>query len=292
MTAPREVSAIAAPDGTVYGPDLLPAGQVTPVATFAALTESVPATALVPPPAGQVAEERDRAAEVARQLTGAVRQFSANRPRSLQRRIGPSEVGSPCTRRLGYKLAGVEPVNTTGGDPWASFVGTATHGELEQVFKPMTGWATEVRVKVDDELELAGSCDLIRLTNGVTVIDHKVVGATTMRKARTSGPADYYKTQIALYGLGLIRAGVPVEWTAIAYWPRSGLLKDLYVWLTRWDQQAADRALERYALLRQVVAVGGRSVLPSLPASEHYCDSCDFYRPGSEDLTVACGGAR
>jgi hypothetical protein len=105
-----------------------------------------------------VAEERDRAAEVARQLTGAVRAYSANRPRSLQRRIGPSEVGSPCTRSLGYKLAGVEPVNTGGGDPWASFVGTATHAELEAGVQaaPSEGWATEVRVKVDDELELAG----------------------------------------------------------------------------------------------------------------------------------------
>jgi hypothetical protein len=128
-----EVSAIAATDGTVYGPDLQPAGTVSP---FAALAGAVPASAIAPPPAGLVAEERDRAAEVARQLTGAVRAYSANRPRSLQRRIGPSEVGSPCTRRLGYKLAGVEPVNTSGGDPWASFVGTATHAELEQVFKP------------------------------------------------------------------------------------------------------------------------------------------------------------
>lgn len=287
-----EVNALPLDDGTVIDAGLRPVATTTPVATFAALTESVPASSLVTPPAGQLAEERDRAAEVGRQLTGAVRSFSANRPRSLQRRIGPSEVGSPCTRRLGYKLAGVEPVNTTGGDPWASFVGTATHGELEQVFKPMTGWATEVRITVDDELELAGSCDLIRLTDGVTVIDHKVVGATTMKAARTKGPADYYKTQIALYGLGLVRAGVPVEWTAIAYWPRSGMLKDLYVWLTRWDQDAADRALERYALLRQIVAAGGRSVLPQLDAAAHYCDSCDFYRPGSEDLTVACGGAR
>jgi hypothetical protein len=286
VTAPREVSAVAATDGTVYGPDLQPAGTVSP---FSALAGE---PTVIVPAAGQVAEERDRAAEVARQLTGAVRAYSASRPRSLQRRIGPSEVGSPCTRRLGYKLAGVKPVNTGGGDPWASFVGTATHAELEAVFKGKHGWATEVRVKVDDELELAGSCDLIRLTGGVTVIDHKVVGTTTMRKARAQGPAGYYVTQANLYAHGLIAAGVPVEWVAICYWPRSGRLADTYVWLQAYDQAVADAGLERLALLKKIVATAGTSALPMLPTAEHYCDSCDFYRPGSDDLTVACGGAR
>jgi hypothetical protein len=284
-----EVSAIAATDGTVYGPDLTPAGTVSP---FAALAGAVPASAIAPPPAGLVAEERDRAAEVARQLTGAVRAFSSNRPRSLQRRIGPSEVGNPCTRKLGYKLAGVEPVNTSGGDPWASFVGTAVHAELEQVFAGKADWATEVRVRVDDELELAGSCDLIRLTGGVTVIDHKVVGAATMKKARAQGPAGYYVTQANLYAHGLIAAGVPVEWVAICYWPRSGRLSEVHVWLQRYDQAVADAGLDRLALLRKIIATAGTAALPMLPAAEHFCDGCEFYRPGSEDLTTACGGAR
>ena len=290
MTAPIEVHAVPAADGTVYDAALQPVGTVSP---FAALTgTSVASTDLQAPAAGLVAEERDRAAEVARQLTTTVREYSNNRPRSLQRRIGPSEVGNPCTRKLGYKLAGVEPVNTTGGDPWAAFVGTATHAELETVFKGRPGWATEVRVRVDDELELAGSCDLIRLTGGVTVIDHKVVGAATMRKARTQGPADYYVTQANLYAHGLISMGVPAEWVAIAYWPRSGRLVDLYVWLQRYDQAVAEAGLQRLDTLRKLIGLGGLSVLGQLPTAEHYCDGCDFYRPGATDPTVACGGAR
>lgn len=282
-----EVNTLALDDGTVIDAGLTVVAQVSPFGIASGPVEGVG-----PPPVGLVLEERQRAAELATQLTGAVRAHSSNRPRSLQRRIGPSEVGSPCSRRLGYKLAGVEPVNTGGGDPWASFVGTAVHAELENVFNAIKGqgWATEVRVKVDDELELAGSTDLIRLTGGVTVIDHKVIGPTSMKKARTSGPSETYRVQANLYAHGLLGMGVPVEWVAIAFWPRSGRLTDLYVWLQKYDQAAADRGLTRLATLRQIVAMPGG--LAALPTAEHFCESCDFYRPGSTDPATSCAGAR
>lgn len=278
-----DVPALPLLDGTVIGPDLRPAGTVSPFGTASGET---PVTLIA---ADALIEEREKAAELAAQLTKAVRDYSANRPRSLQRRIGPSEVGSPCTRSLGYKLAGVEPVNAGGGDPWPAFVGTATHAELEQVFSAIEGWVTERRVTVDAELDLHGSTDLLRLFGGIAVIDHKVVGPSTLRKARTQGPADYYVTQANLYAHGWIAAGIPVEYVAIAYWPRSGRLADLHVWLRRYDQTIAEKALTRLATLRAYVAAGGS--VGALPAAAHYCDGCDFYRPGSTDLDAACGGA-
>ena len=48
-----------------------------------------------------------------------------NAPRSLQRAIGPSELGDPCDRKLAYRIAGIEPVNF--GDPWPAIVGTSIH---------------------------------------------------------------------------------------------------------------------------------------------------------------------
>lgn len=285
-----EVNALPLDDGTVIDAALEPIATVSP---FAPMTNAVTAETVVPA-AGLVAEERDRAAELARQLTSAVRQHEANRPRSLQRRIGPSEVGSPCTRSLGYKLAGVEPVNVGGGDPWPTFVGTAVHAALEDVMngRPAAeGWVTERRVTVDPELDLHGSTDLLRLTGGITVVDHKCVSAGTLKSARTNGPASYYVVQANLYAHGWIAAGVPVEWVAIAYWPKSGWLKDLHVWLQRYDQDVVDRALERYAVLRKVIETAGASAIPALPAAAHFCDGCAFYRPGSTDLTSACPGA-
>lgn len=283
MSGPIEVGAHALGDGTVIGPDLRPIG-------FAPLAgDPVTSDQLAPTPVQTTAEARDRAAMLVRQLTGAVRDYSSNRPRSRQRSVGPSEVGSPCDRRLGYKLAGVPAVNPDGGDPWAAFVGTATHAELERVFTGKPGWATEVRVQVDDELELAGSCDLIRLTDGVTIIDHKVVGITSLRKARAQGPSDTYRVQANLYATGFIRAGVPVEWVAIAYWAKAGRLTDLYVWVDRYDQDVAERGLERLSTLRQIAALGPAAVA-QLPKSEHFCDGCAWFRPGEADASVACCG--
>lgn len=55
-------------------------------------------------------------------ITGA----SSNAPRSLQRRIGPSEVGQPCERRLLLQLLGATRHNTS-TDQCPATVGTAVH---------------------------------------------------------------------------------------------------------------------------------------------------------------------
>jgi len=284
-----EVQTITDTEGTVYGPDLLPFEQ--PVTDQG---EIIPASAVPAPPAGLAAEERDRAMELTRQLTGIVRDYSANRPRSLQTRIGPSEIGTPCLRQLAYKVADHPAVNKGGGDPWPSFVGTATHDALDKVFSGREGWATEARVVVDSDVlpyPLAGSTDLLRLTGGVTVVDHKIVGTDTMRKAKANGPAPVYRTQIHSYAHGWIAAGVPVEWVAIAYWPRSGRLSGLHVWLERYDQAVVDAALTRLSVVRQLHGVLGPALFAQLPVAEHYCDGCPFFRPGSTDPAVACAGA-
>lgn len=294
MTAPTEVHTITATDGTVYGPDLQP---LVPQPTFTQPTAedgtTVPASTLAPPPAGVDAELQARARDMETALRGRVRWYSSNRPRSLQRRLGPSEVGTPCTRQLAYKVAQHPPVNHDGGDPWPSFVGTATHAELEQVFSGTPEeWLTEQRVVVDDELDLAGSADLLRLAaDGNTVVDHKVVGTTTMKKIRSSGPSATYRTQINLYAHGFIRRGIPVEYVAIAFWPRSGQLSGLQVWLRRYDQNVVDDALNRLQVVRTLHGALGDQLFAQLPTAESYCTSCPFYMPGSTDPAVSCPGA-
>ena len=57
---------------------------------------------------------------------GMIRHAIAHHPRSLQKRIGPSEVGTPCDRRIGYKLLG--HTENERGDAWKPTVGTAVHG--------------------------------------------------------------------------------------------------------------------------------------------------------------------
>src|SRR5262249_28272716 len=57
----------------------------------------------------------------------AVKYAAANAPRSLQAAPGPSELGTPCTRRLAYKTADWDPKPNSDTDPWASVQGTAVH---------------------------------------------------------------------------------------------------------------------------------------------------------------------
>lgn len=59
---------------------------------------------------------------------------AANSPRSTQRRIGPSEVGEPCERKLTYKMYDW-PVSAGDSDPIASVIGTGFHTWMEEAFK-------------------------------------------------------------------------------------------------------------------------------------------------------------
>lgn len=283
MTA-TEVQTITATDGTVYGPDLRPVPQfeqpVDPNGEIVTVT---------PPPPVDV-DRQARARELEQQLRHRVLDYSRNRPRSLQRRIGPSEVGTPCTRQLAYKVAQHPEVNADGGDPWPSYVGTAVHASLEETFAGSPEqWLTEQRIQVDDEL--AGSTDLVRLSGRVTVIDHKVVGTDKLRRYRREGPSEQYRVQCHLYAHGLIAAGTIVEDVAIAFWPRSGRLSDLHVWTEPYDQDTVDAALSKLALIRALHSQLGAQLFGALPIADAYCSSCPWFLPGAKDPSVACPGA-
>src|SRR5690242_6406495 len=54
----------------------------------------------------------------------------AIRPRTLQREIGMSDLGS-CRRRVGYKLAGTDPVNAVGSVQ--AVIGSSIHDTLARI---------------------------------------------------------------------------------------------------------------------------------------------------------------
>src|SRR5688500_19659658 len=55
-----------------------------------------------------------------------IRYAADNAPRSLQKHIGPSQVGTSCDRQLAYRLNHT-PETRSFMDPWPSIVGTAVH---------------------------------------------------------------------------------------------------------------------------------------------------------------------
>jgi len=185
-----------------------------------------------------------------------IEQAILNQPRSLQKRIGPSEIGTPCDHCLAAKLAGWE--QTEQGVPWLPTVGTAVHAYLEEAFirhENLRGaqhngglrYLTERRVDVGeiDGETITGSTDLFDTVTGM-VIDHKLVGTTTLNKARSKGPSDTYRVQAHLYGRGWVRAGFDVAHVAICFLPRNDVsLNTAVLWTEPYDEQIAIAALAR-----------------------------------------------
>lgn len=190
---------------------------------------------------------------LAEDYTKVIKRSIAAHPRSLQKRIGPSEIGMDCTRRLLHKLNGDnEPER---GPAWKPAIGTAVHTQLEKWFEAenkrirFIRWVCEHRVTVGEinGETIAGSCDLFD-TITRTVIDHKIVGPRQLLDYRANGPSNQYRVQAHLYGLGFFRDpepwGTPTE-VMIAFLPRDGELSRAYYWHEPWQPAIAIEALNR-----------------------------------------------
>jgi hypothetical protein len=200
-----------------------------------------------------------------------------SQPRSLQKRIGPSELGTACTHCLAAKLAGWEKHEQ--GVPWLPALGTWAHAGLAEAFLMHPGrYLVETAVMcgwVGDE-EIWGSSDLFDTLTG-TVEDHKLVGVETLRSAR-GGPSPVYKAQLNLYGLGFVNAGHDVHRVAISYLPRNAVTLDAAVW---WEDDyrpelalaALDRANEIASKIAALRSISPEAVDPWIGTLER-ADRC------------------
>lgn len=239
-----------------------------------------------------------------RELLLQIRQRIQGHPRSAQRAVGPSELGTPCLRRLGFRLAETMSTDAAKQSPpsWRPTVGTAVHTWLAETFdednetatagNDPRRWAVERRVMVGTigGQEVWGSADLYdRVT--ATVVDWKVVGTTTLRKARTVGPTGTYRTQAHLYGRGFRNAGLPVERVAIMFLPSSGELSEAVWWSEPYAETIATQALSRAeGLLAALTAAGRDVVIPVLSTADNFCTGCPWWSPGTMYLSHECPG--
>lgn len=180
-----------------------------------------------------------------------IRDFSANRPRSLQREVGPSQLGNPCDHCLAAALAGWEKVQD---EAWLPLIGTAVHALLLDT--AVGAWTTRsrggewllefpVRVGEVNGTPVDGSADAFHVPTG-TVVDLKVVGASTLNEARRHGSKAQYRAQINLYGRGFRNEGYAVQQTIVAYLPRNSMrLSDAFFDEKPYDESIALAALER-----------------------------------------------
>ena len=224
------------------------------------------------------------AVSLAAELREAVRYATSNSARTLQKHLGPSEIGEPCHRQVVGKLAGVPPTNHM-TDPWPSYVGTSVHAKLAEDLEAQQPqrWFAERRVEPIPGHSGTGDLYDAKLQ---TVVDHKVLGLQTHDKIRKEGPGRKYFVQLLLYGQGFARLGVPVRAVALAAWARKRGLAGLYVWhhpLTPADDQLLAYIEQVELPWRKQVAAevsAGRMHLRAVPVGDEKpdCYFCPFYR--------------
>jgi hypothetical protein len=234
----------------------------------------------------------------------AIRDTIVNQPRSLQTKIGPSEMGHPCDRRIAHKLAGTPEVNG-GRVAWKPYVGTAIHEQMANIFakREIARWTGEdegkrPRYHVEERVVVGqiggvdhgGSTDLFDAAVG-GVFDWKFTTVSQIkRNYRVKGPGHQYRKQAHLYGKGWEDAGFDVKFVAIVFLTRDGEFSDRYVWSEPYDRTVAEATLEHVNGVKAVVDMLGPAAPAMFDAVSSYCQHCPFYMQGTTDLAIACPG--
>lgn len=239
---------------------------------------------------------------VFREIKWVVEQTIRDHPRSQQKAIGASEIGTACERRLAWKLAQLPTLNEQ-PPAWRPTVGTAVHTWMEDAFeahninggaveKDTGRWLTERRLIVGalGGNPVWGTCDLYDRVTGFS-IDHKVVGRTTLRNAKRGRVDQGYKVQGQVYARGWAARGFDVQGVMIIFWPSSGELSEAAYWAEPYDPRVAADAFARAERVQTLVnALGAERVLPVLPIADAHCSHCPAFRIGASGGIDGCPG--
>jgi hypothetical protein len=239
---------------------------------------------------------------LASELFSIVEKAIIGQPRSQQKRIGPSELGVPCDRRLGYHLGGVQKSRAEEA-AWKPYVGTAIHAVLGDVMAAAEiasttdgntpRWHVEERVYVGDVngIRITGSCDLFDGHYG-TVYDWKTTTFNQIRERyRPHGPGEQYRRQAHLYGRGWQNAGHDVKTVAITFLVREGNFDQRHVWSEPYDEQVAIDTLERASSIAlSIEHLGPDFTIPTLDIAESHCRFCPWFDARSADVSRSCPG--
>lgn len=237
------------------------------------------------------------AGALATQVIETVKHAAANAPRSLQKRPGPSGLGTPCTRRLGYMALDWEPKPNSDTDPWASVIGTSVHAWMAATFEAENERLGRQRYLIEHRVQLpygiSGSTDLYD-RDTATGADWKVVGLPRLKDYRRDGPGPQYRAQAHLYALGLQLQDEAPEHVAIVFLPRGGRIDGLWTWTEGYDPAIAAAALKRYHGIEMFHITADPEAHPErwglLPTADAHCAYCPWFLPGSADLSQGCPG--
>jgi hypothetical protein len=241
----------------------------------------------------------------ARHVKQIMRHAAEHAPRSVQRTLGPSEIGAPCARQIVGKLVGYAMPGHPGGartnhvpDMWPAIIGTAVHAWMGDTFDRENEtlgterYRTEIRVFPTPEHP--GNSDLYDAAEQA-IVDWKVLGPTSLAKIRSGKPPRKYVVQTLLYGLGCQLAGLPVRRVVICALPRTeATLDSLYVWdHPVWSEEDAALLSEvlRVNQIRKQIAdevLAGRISIDEVPITPDDSE-CFFCLSGDTEVVTRQG---
>lgn len=188
------------------------------------------------------------------------------RPRTLQRGIGMSDLGS-CRRRVGYKLADTDPVNAVGNIQ--AVIGSAVHDMIANILTEIA----EPGDLVEHPVEFAGIPGHIDRYEADTksAIDTKTTSARWLEHIKIDGPEYGHIWQLSTYAAALINQGTPVHTIRLEYLARD--TGEEFVWSKPFDPQDVRDALAWLKVVRDTdLDMLPRDHDPDSP----FCRSCPF----------------
>ena len=203
----------------------------------------------------------------------------ANKPRSNQKQIGPSELGG-CRRKVWYRLN--DQIETNDNElKLAAIMGTAIHTEIEKALT--TADPTGKKYVVETEVEYGGMKAHIDLWLPETgdVVDWKTVKVKNLNYF----PTKQQRWQVQVYGYLLDKSGVGkprnVNLVAIA---RDGDERDVKVHTEAYDPKIAEEALDWLAAIKE------SQDAPEPEREENYCKFyCKYFDATGE---IGCSGIK
>lgn len=213
---------------------------------------------------------------IANELIKAVTASSKGSSRSLQKQVGPSEIGG-CRRKTWLKINGYQSTNPN-TLRLSAIMGTAIHTYIQEAFERQDPFKERYILEGEFEYEgLMGHVDMYDKEN-CEVVDWKTVKKTNL----TYFPSKQQRMQVQLYGYLLTKNGTEVRTVTLVAIPRDGDERDIVYHSEPYDESVA---LAGLAWLKEVQEM---TEAPAPEKDAFFCQHyCNFY---DKTGTVGCTG--
>jgi hypothetical protein len=213
---------------------------------------------------------------IANELIKAVTASSKGSSRSLQKQVGPSEIGG-CRKKTWLKINGYQSTNPN-TLRLSAIMGTAIHTYIQEAFERQDPFKERYILEGEFEYEgLMGHVDMYDKEN-CEVVDWKTVKKTNL----TYFPSKQQRMQVQLYGYLLTKNGTEVKTVTLVAIPRDGDERDIVYHSEPYDESVA---LAGLAWLKEVQEM---TEAPAPEKDAFFCQHyCNFY---DKTGTAGCTG--